>query len=53
MSTAPSAQLKKDQDPGFHHGPPPPSYDEAMGQGLGIPYAAQPGFAPYPQQNSK
>jgi hypothetical protein len=53
MSTAPSAQLKKDQDAGFHHGPPPPRYDQAKGQGKGIPYAAQPGIAPHAQKNGK
>jgi hypothetical protein len=52
MSKEPSAQFMKDQEPGDYHGSPPPSYDEAMGQGQGTPYAAQPGFAPYPQQNS-
>jgi hypothetical protein len=53
MSIPPSAQFMKDQDPSFHHGLPPPRYDQAMGQGKGIPDAAQPGIAPHRQQNGK
>jgi hypothetical protein len=49
MPTAPSAPLLEDQELVGHHGPPPPSYDQAMGQGQIIPPAA----ALYPQQNSK
>lgn len=53
MPTAPSAPLVEDQELVGHHGPPPPSYEQAMGQGGFIPPNAQPAVALYPQQNSK
>jgi hypothetical protein len=53
MPTAPSAPLVEDQELVGHHGPPPPSYEQAMGQGHIIPPVVQPAVAPYPHQNSK
>ncbi|PSN39457.1 hypothetical protein C0J52_17703 [Blattella germanica] len=49
MPTAPSAPMMDDQQLVGHHGPPPPSYDQAMGHQPA--YMPQPGMAPYPQQN--
>lgn len=51
MPTAPSAPLVEDQELVGHHGPPPPTYEQAMGQGGFIPPVVQPAIAPYPQQN--
>jgi hypothetical protein len=53
MPTAPSAPLVEDEELVGHHGSPPPSYEQAMGQGQIIPPAIQPAFPPYPHQNSK
>jgi hypothetical protein len=53
MPTAPSAPLLEGQELVGHHGSPPPSYDQAMGQGQFIPPVVQPAVAPYLQQNSK
>jgi len=47
MPTPPPYGLRvEDHELAGHHGPPPPKYDQKMGQG-------QPVGAPYPQQNSK
>lgn len=51
MPTAPSAPLVEDQELVGHHGPPPPSYEQAMGQGGIVPPVAQPAVALYPQPN--
>jgi hypothetical protein len=53
MPTAPSAPLYENQELVGHHGPPPPSYEQAVGQGQIIPPVVQPAVAPYPHQNSK
>jgi hypothetical protein len=53
MPTAPSAPLMEDQELVGHRRSPPPSYDQAMGQGQVIPPVVQPAVAPYPQPNSK
>jgi len=53
MPTAPSAPLLEDQELVGHHGPPPPSYEQAMGQGQFIPPVVQPAVELYPHQNSK
>jgi hypothetical protein len=53
MPTAPSAPLMEDQELVGHHGPPPPSYEQAMGQGQIIPPVVQPAVDLYPHQNSK
>jgi len=53
MPTAPSAPLVEGQELVGHHGPPPPSYDQTMGQGQFIPPAVQPAVPLYPHQNSK
>jgi len=47
MPTAPPyAPGVEDHELVGHHGPPPPNYEETMGQG-------QPAGAPYPHQNIK
>jgi hypothetical protein len=51
MPTAPSAPLVEGQELVGHHGPPPPTYEQAVGLGGIIPPVAQPAVAPYPQQN--
>ena len=52
VPTAPSAPSLEDQQFVGHHGLPPPSYDQAMGQQPGyIPI--QQGIPPYPQANCK
>jgi len=51
MPTAPSAPLVEGQELVGHHGPPPPSYDQTMGQGQFIPPAVQPAVPLYPHQN--
>jgi len=52
MPTAPSSSMV-DQELVGHHGPPPPSYDQSMGKGQGIPPVVQPAAPLYPHQNSK
>jgi len=53
MPTASSAPVLEDQELVGHHGTPPPSYEQAMGQGQFIPPVLQPAVALYPHQNSK
>ena len=54
MPTAPSAPLVEDQELVGHYGPPPPpTYEQAMGQGQIIPPVVQPAVPLYPHQNSK
>jgi hypothetical protein len=49
MATAPVNY----QEPEIYHGPPPPKYDEAVGQEQSMPYYPQPAAAPYPPHNGK
>jgi hypothetical protein len=53
MPTAPSAPLVEEQDLVGHHMPPPPSYDQAMGNAGFVPPIAQPAMAPAVYQNCK